>query len=67
MELCAHYKPIRHRNRKARESAELIVPFEDDLLAVPAVVGEQVPDRGDHEIKAANVGVDVEAELGGRD
>ena len=40
-----------------------VVALEDDLLLVPAEAGEEFSDAGDHEVEAADVGVDVEGEI----
>src|SRR5579863_2200164 len=43
-----------------------VVAFEDDLFAVPAVGGQLFTNAGDHVVEAADVGVDVEFEVGGK-
>src|ERR1035438_1332839 len=40
-----------------------VVSLEDDLLAVPAKAGQAVAHAGDHEVEAADIGVDVEVQL----
>ena len=56
----------RHRGWQSLLHGALIVALEDDLFAMPAVAGKLVADTGDHVVEAADVGVDVKAEVGGR-
>ena len=43
-----------------QELLELIVPFKDDLLALPAQFCKLVAVGGDHVVEAADVSVDIE-------
>src|SRR5579859_1644709 len=52
---------------KKKKSANSVVAFEDDLFAVPAIIGELLAHAGDHVVQSADVGVDVKAQLDWRD